>query len=316
MLYACGRGETGLACHEADPRAAAALGDALWLDLLAPDEAERAAVERHHPGALPHPRTVDELEATSRTYQDEGGALHLHTFFLLERDGRPTLETVAFTLTDGHLVSLRDVDLAPFRLLRRRLARRPHLPDAAGLLVELLEIALDALADRIEAGYAQLEAIGRLVLDPDGRRPEAAIDRLAQVEDVNGKVRLCLLDMQRALLFLLRRGPETAALRGRIRALLRDIESLLPHNGYLSDKTNFLMDAALGLINVAQNQIIKIFSIAAVVFLPPTLVASIYGMNFRHMPELDWPWGYPLALLAMLLSALAPYWFFKRKGWL
>jgi magnesium transporter len=124
------------------------------------------------------------------------------------------------------------------------------------------------------------------------------------------------MDTQRALAFLQRRGRGDETVRDWIREILRDIDSLLPHNTFLFEKVNFLMNAAMGLINIEQNQIIKIFSIAAVVFLPPTLIASIYGMNFDVMPELHWWWGYPLALCAMVLSGIAPYWYFKRKGWL
>ncbi len=294
----------------------ACLQEALWIDLVAPTPEEREHVDTLHREALPEPEEVDEIEATSRAYEDESG-LHLHTFFLVERDGKTRLETVAFTLTDGRLITLRDAELPAFRLLRRRLLRMdPARIDPTALLLEVVEIALDRLADHIEAGYAHLDEVGKMVLATSERRPEQAIDRLAQVEDTNGKIRLCLLDLQRVLTFLTRRLHHDQAQRGRIHDLLRDIESLLPHNGYLFDKINFLMDAALGFINVEQNQIIKIFSIAAVVFLPPTLVASVYGMNFRHMPELDWPWGYPLALALMVATGIAPYWYFKRKGWL
>ncbi len=305
------RGGEGRLIDQPDP---AALQGAVWIDLFQPDEQERTVVERLHREALPEPDEVDEIEATSRTYQDPSG-LHLHLYFLNERQGRAALETVAFTVTDQRLISLRDADLSPFRWLRRRLRHAPP-PAPTDILLELVESALDRLADRVERGHAELEEASRLVLSKEERRPEAAIDRLTQLEDVNGKIRLCLMDMQRALLFLLRRGPRNEELQGRVREVLRDIESLLPHTDYLFEKTNFLMDAALGFINVEQNQIIKIFSIAAVVFLPPTLVASIYGMNFRHMPELSWPWGYPLALALMILSGIAPYLYFKRKGWL
>jgi magnesium transporter len=133
---------------------------------------------------------------------------------------------------------------------------------------------------------------------------------------INGKVRLCLMDTQRALTYLLRRARLGSAQADEVREILRDIESLLPHNSFLFEKVNFLMDAAQGFISIEQNKIIKIFSIAAVVFLPPTMIASIYGMNFQIMPELGWEWGYPLAIGLMILSGIAPYWYFKYRGWL
>jgi len=139
---------------------------------------------------------------------------------------------------------------------------------------------------------------------------------MAKLEDSNGKIRLCLMDTQRSLLFLIRQIREHPGEVDTCRDVLRDLDTLMSHTTYLFDKVNFLMDAAQGFINIEQNRIIKIFSIVAVVLLPPTLVASIYGMNFRFMPELDWLLGYPMALGLMVLAALAPYWYFKRKGWL
>jgi magnesium transporter len=142
------------------------------------------------------------------------------------------------------------------------------------------------------------------------------IERIAAQEDLNGKVRLDLMDNRRALSFLLRSRMISREQSQEVKGILRDIESLNGHTGFIFDKINFLMDALLGMINLEQNKIIKIFSIAAVVFLPPTLVASIYGMNFESMPELQWPWGYPLALLLMIGAGAMPYFYFRRKGWL
>ena len=147
------------------------------------------------------------------------------------------------------------------------------------------------------------------------------LDALAQHEDLNGKVRLCLMDARRDLTYLLRnavaedsRQSKTHAKR--LRNLIGDIDALLPHNNFLFEKVNFLLQAAQGFINIEQNQIIKIFSVAAVGMMPPTLIASIYGMNFHVMPELSWTFGYPIAIGSMIVSALLPYLYFKRRGWL
>jgi magnesium transporter len=187
---------------------------------------------------------------------------------------------------------------------------------AASLLLTLFEIKIEDLADTLEEVYTGLEGVGTTVLDKSNVALEKAIDELAHLEDINGKVRLCLMDAQRGLTFLLRRGRLDGPSTDRVRELLRDIDSLLPHNSFLFEKVNFLMVATQGFINIQQNQIIKIFSVVAVVFLPPTLIASVYGMNFSHMPELHWIAGYPWALLLILISAISPYWYFKRKGWL
>ncbi|HYQ91775.1 MAG TPA: CorA family divalent cation transporter, partial [Candidatus Competibacteraceae bacterium] len=187
------------------------------------------------------------------------------------------------------------------------------------IMLTLYETEVELIADELEQIYAALEGVSQSVLsetiaDSD---MEDMLAHIASQEDLNGKARLSLMDIRRALSFLLRRGRLLDKERtDDVREILRDIESLTSHTSFLFDKVNFLMDAAMGFINIAQKKILKIFSIAAVVFLPPTLVASIYGMNFQFQPELRWEFGYPLALVLMILSGLAPYWYFKRKGWL
>lgn len=292
------------------------LREAAWIDLLNPSEEERLRVEATYRQHLPEPHEVEEIEATARFYED-GDGLHLHSYFLHKMDGRFRNSTVAFTLSGHRLFTLHDFELPAFKMFRLRARREVGLVhDAVSILLALLETKVDELADLLEEVYTGLEAVSSLVLEENDTEFEDAIDELARFEDLNGKVRLCLMDTQRALNYLLRRGRLEADHGARLREILRDIDSLLSHNTFLFEKVNFLMDAAQGFINIEQNQIIKIFSIAAVVFLPPTLVASIYGMNFDFMPELDWRWGYPLALLFMVLSGIAPYWYFKRKGWL
>jgi len=294
-----------------------ALARALWLDLVDPSDEERTLVEKHYRQSLPETEDVDELEASARSYQDEAGDLHVHSMFLHKVDDRPRNTTVAFTLSGRQLITLREREIPAFRLLRMRAKRQKGLTvDSVGILLALFEIKIDDLADTLEEVYTGLEHTSNLVLEENESPTEGAIDELARHEDTNGKVRLCLMDTQRALTFLLRHGKLSPEHADHARELLRDIESLLPHNSFVFDKVNFLLDAAQGFINIEQNQIIKIFSIAAVVFLPPTLVASIYGMNYDFMPELKWRFGYPWALMLMGLSGMAPYWYFKRKGWL
>lgn len=293
-----------------------ALASAMWLDLLNPDDDERQLVESLHSQPLPDTEDVEEIEASARSYQDEAG-LHVHSLFLHKVDERHRNTSVAFTLTDTQLITLREREIPAFRLMRMR-ARRLHglVEDPVSIVLSLFEIKIDDLADTLEEVYTQLENTSNLVLEDNDSPIEDALDELARQEDTNGKVRLCLMDTQRALSFLLRRGKMSADHAETARELLRDIDSLLPHNSFVFDKINFLMDAAQGFISIQQSKIIKIFSIAAVVFLPPTVIASIYGMNFSTMPELGWQLGYPWALGLMVLSGVAPYVFFKVKGWL
>ncbi len=293
-----------------------ALERALWLDLVDPNDEELAAVAALLRQQLPDPEDVEEIEASSRFYEDEAG-LHIHSLFLHEVEGRPRNTSVAFTLTDDRLITLREREIPAFRLLRMRARHNPQLTRSPVYMVlSLFEIKVDDLADILEELYHDLEVVSAQVLEKSDADLEEALDALARSEDTNGKVRLCLMDTQRALTFLLRRGRLDSEQINWALDLLHDIESLLSHNNFVFDKVNFLMTAAQGFINIEQNQIIKIFSIAAVVFLPPTLIASIYGMNFDYMPELHAVWGYPIALVLMVLSGLAPYWYFKRKGWL
>lgn len=292
------------------------LRQALWIDLTDPSDDERERVEALYRQDLPDVEEVAEIEASARYYEDQDG-LHVHSLFLQDIEGRPVSTTVAFILSGGRLITLHEHNLSVFRLLRLRARREPELAaDEASLLLGLFETKVENLADRLERVHTDLEHVSTMVLADSNVNLEEAIDELTRQEDINGKIRLCLMDTQRALTFLLRKGRLGADNREWVREQLRDLDSLLPHNTFLFEKVNFLMDAAMGFSNIEQAQIIKIFSIAAVVFLPPTLVASIYGMNFHFMPELDWKWGYPLAILLMLLSGVAPYVYFKRKGWL
>lgn len=304
-------------CLVAGPETATleSMSNALWLDLVDPTDEERTLVERQQRQQLPDAEDVDDLEASARSYQDEAGGLHIHSMFLHKVDDRPRNTTVAFTLTGEQLLTLREREIPAFRLLRMRAKRQKGLAqDGVAILLSLFEIKIDDLADTLEEVYTGLERTSNQVLEENDSPIEDAIDELARHEDTNGKVRLCLMDTQRALTFLLRHGKLSSDHADHARELLRDIESLLPHNSFVFDKVNFLLAAAQGFINIEQNQIIKTFSIAAVVFLPPTLVASAYGMNFDVMPELKWTLGYPAALILMVLSGIAPYWFFKRRG--
>ena len=210
--------------------------------------------------------------------------------------------TVAFTIREGRLYTLRERELPAFRLYRMR-ARSQTLIDgnAYELLLDLFETKIEQLADEIENIYSDLEKLSRVIMEgQQGDEFDQALSTLAELEDIGWKVRLCLMDTQRALNFPVRKARLPTNQLEQAREILRDIESLLPHNESLFQKVNFLMQAAMGFINIEQNRIIKIFSVVSVVFLPPTLVASSYGMNFEFMPELKWSFGYPAAIGLMI----------------
>lgn len=292
------------------------IADSIWLDLVEPEEAERERVMRELGQELATRPELEDIEATARFFEDEDG-LHIHSFFFYYEENAGN-STVAFTVRDDRLYTLRERELPAFRLYRMR-ARRALLVDgnAFEVLLDLFETKIEQLADTIENIYSDLEALSRVILD--GKQDEEfqqSLSRLAELEDAGWKVRLCLMDTQRAVNFLLRKARLPSGQIEQAREVLRDIESLLPHNESLFQRVNFLMQAAMGFINIEQNRIIKIFSVIAVVFLPPTLVASSYGMNFQRMPELSWAFGYPMSVGMMVLAGLAPYLYFKRKRWL
>jgi magnesium transporter len=290
--------------------------DADWIDAHLPDETERSMLESLLPKGLPESDDVEEIEASARCFVDQAG-IHVHSLFLSQSEGRHFTVTVACILQSKRLITIREVDPPDFRLLRLR-ARRGQVEchNPAEMLVTLLEQKVENHADNLEDIHRQLEAVSHFVLEDEESELEEAISKLARLEDSNGKIRMCLMDTQRVISFLLRHLRNQPDAAETLREIMRDVETLMSHTTFLFDKINFLMDSTQGFINIEQNQIIKIFSIAAVVFLPPTLVASIYGMNFELMPELKWLLGYPWALGLMTVAGIAPYWFFKRKGWL
>ena len=294
------------------------LAPSVWIDLIEPDEQEREYVQAELGQSLATRPELEDIEASARFFEDEDG-LHIHSFFFYEdADDHAGNATVAFTIRDDRLFTLRERELPAFRLYRMR-ARNQTLIDgnAFELLLDLFETKIEQLADEIENIYTALEKLSRVIMEgQQGEEYDEALSRLAELEDIGWKVRLCLMDTQRALNFLVRKARLPVNQLEQAREILRDIDSLLPHNESLFQKVNFLMQAAMGFISIEQNRIIKIFSVVSVVFLPPTLVASSYGMNFEFMPELKWTFGYPGAIVLMILAALAPYLYFKRRNWL
>ncbi len=303
----------------------AALADLkpVWVDLEAPTPVEKAWVNLRFALAIPDDAVDEDLEESARFYEEDNGELHIRSDFLLDDDdddGTPARNVrVAFIVKDGVLFSIHDEDLPVFRLLRLRARRIPALiDDAKDVLLKLYDADAEYSADALEGIYDQLERVSARVLKEDIHDTTAgeALAAIAREEDLNGRIRRNMMDTRRALSFLMRSRLLSAEQFEQARQILRDIDSLDSHTAFLFDKINFLMDATVGFININQNKIIKIFSVASVALLPPTLIASIYGMNFRHMPELDQPWGYPFALGLMVASVVAPFVYFRRKGWL
>lgn len=292
----------------------------IWVDLTDPDDNERAWVKSIYGVTLPDEDEVKDIEASARYYEAENGDLNLRNDFLLEEDEGPSqVVTVAFILTKNILFSVHVEDLPVFRLVRMRARSRPgSIGDYRDVLLDLYATDAEYSADALEGVYQSLEDVSRSVLQKDLTDQDAAtaLNAIAQEEDLNGRIRRNMMDTRRAVSFLMRGRLLSAEQFDEARQILRDIESLDGHTAFLFDKINFLMDATIGFININQNRIIKIFSVAAVAFLPPTLIASIYGMNFKFIPELEWVMGYPMSIVLMVASAITPLWFFRKRGWL
>jgi len=303
-----------------DSRDDLARASPVWVDLTDPSEEERDWVRSIYGVTLPDEDEVKDIEASARYYEGDNGDLHLRSDFLLEEDeGESRVVTVAFILARNMLFSMHSDDLPVFRLVRMRARSRPgSIGDFKDVLLDLYATDVEYSADALEGIYQNLEEVSRSVLQKDFSDQDAAesLSAMAREEDLNGRIRRNMMDTRRAVSFLMRGRLLSSDQFDDARQILRDIESLDGHTAFLFDKINFLMDATVGFININQNKIIKIFSVASVAFLPPTLIASIYGMNFRVLPELSWSLGYPFALLLMIGSAVTPFWYFRRRGWL
>jgi magnesium transporter len=299
----------------------------IWVDLESPTPDEKRWIKQYFGVSIPEDAMDDDIEESARFYQAENGDLHIRSDFLLADQDGPRSVRVAFILnlfnedlrSKGVLFSIHDEDVPVFRLLRLRARRAPGLiEDAREVLLKLFDADAEYSADTLEGIYEDLEKVSVKVLsgDMNDERAGEVLGAIARHEDLNGRIRRNAMDTRRAVSFMMRSKMLGAEQFEEARQILRDIDSLDSHTAFLFDKINFLMDATVGFININQNKIIKIFSVASVAMLPPTLIASLYGMNFRFMPELDWAWGYPYALAVMAASAIVPMWYFRRRGWL
>lgn len=319
-----GRLKGGLFQEEIETAEDLALSRPIWVDLESPSVEEKGWIRDRFGLTIPEDIVDEDLEESARFYEEDNGELHIRSDFLIEGDEGPDGKSarnvrVAFILFNNVLFSVHNEDLPVFRLLRLRARRIPALiEDAKDVLLKLYDADAEYSADVLEGIYDKLEAVSARVLKSDVTDAEAGevLGSIAREEDLNGRIRRNVMDTRRAVSFMMRSRMLNAEQFEESRQILRDIDSLDSHTAFLFDKINFLMDATVGFININQNKIIKIFSVASVALLPPTLIASIYGMNFKHMPELESDWGYPFALVLMLLSVAAPFIYFRRKGWL
>jgi len=293
--------------------------DALWADLECPTREEELAVERALKVQLPTREEMADIEPSSRLYQ-EGGATFMTATLLSRADGaRPAEVPVTFVLTNGTLVTIRYAPIRAFTVFAARTEQPPLVPSGVEALFGLLDAVVERLAGILEDTAQKVEDSSVAIFEheaSDSFRP--LLTALAYSQSLTAKARTSLGSLARLVSFMALAGEieNDNDCKAHLKALQRDVQSLTEHSSFLSGNVAFLLDAALGLINIQQNGIIKFFSVVAVVFLPPTLCASIWGMNFHHMPELSWLFGYPTALALIVCSGIFPYWWFRRKGML
>ncbi|MFN4141287.1 magnesium/cobalt transporter CorA [Aestuariivirga sp.] len=310
--------------------------DTVWLDLVEPTAEEEAAVEAALGIDIPTREELAEIEASSRLYQEDGAAFMTANLIRRGDNDQPESSPVTFIIKDNILITIRYHHPQAFPVYVKR-AMKPQTTAMTGwgILISLLEAVVDRAADHLERAALIVDDTSKKTFGAKralsgvhkqnprrGVNLQQLIENIGEEGDFVSKMRESLVSIGRLVAFMqaisdqMRESKQTKENRARIKILQRDIVSLTDHATFLSGKISFLLDAVLGLISIEQNGIIKIFSVAAVVFLPPTLVASIYGMNFEFMPELHWRIGYPFALLLMVVSAILPFYYFKRKGWL
>ncbi|MFD2235999.1 magnesium transporter CorA family protein [Aureimonas populi] len=303
--------------------------DPVWIDLIEPSPAESGAVEKRLDLTLPTLADMQEIELSSRLYEEDGARfMTLIALFGLDTD-EPVRTPVTFALKNGILVTQRYADIKTFIGYKKRATRSKAGPcDSGGLvMLGLLESMIDRLADALEQIASEIDLLSREVFrNRRGREKakerdlEGLIGRIGRQGELINMIQESMVSLSRVVTYLSATETDERKVsresRQRVKMMQRDATSLGEHAIFLSDKITFLLDATLGLITLEQNKIIKIFSIVSVFFMPPTMIASIYGMNFERMPELQWAAGYPYALGLMALFAVLPFLFFKGKGWM
>ena len=290
--------------------------DVIWLDVNQPDDEERQWLETLFVEDVPEEDEMDDIESSSRFRVGPDG-VHILSLFPQRLSNETRGVNMSFTMRKNLLISFREDDISIVRLLRYYIRHnKVEIRSALDILLKLQDLKVDQLSDLIEDAYSTLEETSDQITDDT--HVDETLEELVNQEELNSQILQALHDTRRALRFIRKTFESSIDDRqGRtLDEVLNDIESILPHTSFISNKINFQLEASMGYTNQKQNSIIKIFSVAAVVCMPPTWIASVYGMNFKFMPELSWYWGYPLSIGMMILSAAVTYLFFRKKGWL
>jgi len=313
---------------EADLSATALPEGIIWIDLMAPNQEEVAFIERATGLHVPTREELSEIESSSRLRTDKG-VLYLSMPAVFRQDGAPIATPLGFVLSPDHMITVRFAVLPAFETFKGEIKIPDNIhPSSAGAFAGLLETAVDRMADVLEQVGGELDVISHNVFrardKSDKRQPSRAENDLRDTMRAIGRAGDLISKIRDSLTGIGRIVPYTLGhcvswmpheVRTTLETLRADVISLNDHDNYLSGKVQFLLDATLGLINIEQNNIIKVLTVVSVVGVPPTLVASWYGMNFKTIPELDWAYGYPYVIVLALLSGILPLVYFRVKGW-
>ncbi len=295
---------------------------AIWIDLISPTKQEESFIEDYLKIDIPTKKEMKGIEHSSRLYKESGSIFMTATMIAHSKSSEPKADPVTFILSEKKLITIRYIEPHSFKMFISRLHRMtPGECSPEKLLIDLYEATIDRLADILETLSQKFDDISKRIFHNKSNEPinyKNLLQKIGSNGDLGAKVRESLASFNRLLVFFEQSVGASFDIENKIRlaTTMKDLNSLSDYANFLSNKVNFLLDATLGMVNIEQNNIIKIFSVAAVIFLPPTLIASIYGMNFHHMPELNWYVGYPMAIVLMVLSSFLPYRYFKSKKWL
>jgi len=285
----------------------------IWIDMFSPTIKEVRTVEELFDMEFPTKQESEEIELSSR-YWEENDRIEINSYFLINETQEPINETVSFIIQKKLLISVRYKDLTSFSIFTKRLLSSPReYKDGYSIFCQIIDIRIDADADTIENLSKDITILRKKVFNDNSNTTDDMLEKISIFEDLNMKIRENLTDKQRVLSSLLKSQKFTDE-KNDIPTMLKDIKSLIDHTNFNFERLDYLQSIFVGLLSVQQNKVIKIFTIVNVVFLPPTLVASIYGMNFDGMPELNWEYGYLYSIIFIILSAVAPLIIFKKKG--
>ncbi len=287
----------------------------IWIDMLRPTRKEVIAIEEMFDIEFPTKQESEEIEISSR-YWEEDKRVEINSYFLITNDPNPYNETVSFILQNKILFSIRYKELSSFDKFNKQLISSPkEFKDGFDIFCQIIDIRIDADADAIENLSKEIAKLRRHVFSDYTNDDEEILEKISAFEDLNMKIRENLTDKQRILTSLLKSTIYRLATDDII-IMLKDIKSLIEHTDFNFERLDYLQNIFVGMLNIEQNKTVKIFTLVNVIFLPPTLIASIYGMNFHFMPELSWKYGYAIAALLMVFSSITPLYIFKKKGWM